>query len=93
MPVTLTPAVEKESRPTLEVHELIKIKIPEQEKEARVAIVAKLVDNLDCVLVQRYIGHVVVVYKKRIKTKNPYLSLMENSNDYSTSGARDFNTN
>ena len=65
--LSLTPAVEKESRPTLEVHELIKIKIPEQEKEVRDGIVARLVDNLDCALVQR-IGHVVVVYKKRVAT-------------------------
>ena len=64
----LTPAVEKEIVLALEIHELIKVKVPEQEKEVRDEMIASIVANTDCTLIQR-IGHIVVLYKKRVEKK------------------------
>lgn len=46
----------------LEHHELIKIKVGAEDREARDAMIAELVERTDAALVQR-IGHTAVLYR------------------------------
>ena len=46
----------------LEHHELIKVKVAADDREARDAMIAELAERSDAVLVQR-IGHVAVLYR------------------------------
>lgn len=58
----VTPAFLAELDEVLERHELIKVKIAAEDREAREAMVAELVQASDGALVQR-IGHVAVLYR------------------------------
>ena len=58
----VTPAFMAELDEVLERHELIKVKVAAEDREAREAMVAELVETSGSVLVQR-IGHVAVLYR------------------------------
>ena len=58
----VTPAFMAELDEVLERHELIKVKVAAEDREARDAMVAELVETSGSVLVQR-IGHVAVLYR------------------------------
>jgi RNA-binding protein len=60
----LTAAVAAETARALETHELIKVKAPGGEREARDALFAALVRQTGSALVQR-IGNVAVLYRPR----------------------------
>lgn len=59
----LTDAVIAEIDQALEHHELIKIKVAAEDREARDAMMATLADRTRAALVQR-IGHTVVLYRQ-----------------------------
>jgi RNA-binding protein len=58
----LTPAFLAELDAVLEQHELVKIKIGAEDREARDVMIAEIVDKSGAGLVQR-IGHVAVLYR------------------------------
>ena len=58
----VTPAFMAELDEVLERHELIKVKVAAEDREAREAMVAELIETSGSVLVQR-IGHVAVLYR------------------------------
>jgi RNA-binding protein len=58
----LTPAFLAELDAVLEQHELVKIKIGAEDRGARDAMIAEIVDQSGAGLVQR-IGHVAVLYR------------------------------
>ena len=58
----LTPAFLTELDAVLEQHELVKIKIGAEDRDARDAVIAEIVDKSGAGLVQR-IGHVAVLYR------------------------------
>ena len=58
----VTPAFLAELDEVLERHELIKVKVAAEDREARDTMIAELVAASDCALVQR-IGHVAVLYR------------------------------
>lgn len=60
----LTPAVVAETRRALHDHELIKVRLPGSDREARDAALVALADQTDSALVTR-IGHVAVLYRPR----------------------------
>ncbi len=59
----LTPAVIAEIDGALEIHELIKVKIGAEDREARDTMIGELADKAGASLVQR-IGHVAVLYRQ-----------------------------
>lgn len=59
----VTPAVIAEIDSALEIHELIKVKIGAEDREARDAMIGELADKAGAALVQR-IGHVAVLYRQ-----------------------------
>lgn len=58
----LTPAFLAELDAVLEQHELVKVKIGAEDREARDAMIAEIVEKSAAALVQR-IGHVAVLYR------------------------------
>ncbi|MDR6095040.1 MULTISPECIES: ribosome assembly RNA-binding protein YhbY [Stenotrophomonas] len=58
----VTPAFLAELEEVLERHELIKVKVAAEDREARDAMVTELVTTTGAALVQR-IGHVAVLYR------------------------------
>ena len=58
-----TPALVAELTQALEQHELIKVKVAAEDREARDALVAELVTLSDATLVSR-IGHTAVLYRR-----------------------------
>ena len=60
----LTEAVQKEIGIALETHELIKIQIVAEDKDARAAVIAYICAEHQAELIQA-IGKVAVIYKKR----------------------------
>ena len=58
----VTPAFMAELDEVLERHELVKVKVAAEDREAREAMVAELVEASGSALVQR-IGHVAVLYR------------------------------
>ncbi|MBJ7515474.1 MAG: ribosome assembly RNA-binding protein YhbY [Stenotrophomonas sp.] len=58
----VTPAFLAELEEVLERHELIKVKVAAEDREARDAMVTELVSTTGAALVQR-IGHVAVLYR------------------------------
>ncbi len=60
----LTDAVMAEVEVALSAHELIKIKIPGQDREARKAAVADIAARSKAELIQ-IVGHVATLYRKR----------------------------
>jgi RNA-binding protein len=58
----VTDAVVAEVSAALEHHELIKVRVAAEDREAREAIVADLATRTDAALVQR-IGHVAILYR------------------------------
>lgn len=58
----LTPAFLAELDAVLEQHELVKVKIGAEDREARDAMIGELVEKSGSALVQR-IGHVAVLYR------------------------------
>ena len=58
----LTPAFLAELDAVLEQHELVKVKIGAEDREARDAMIEEIVDKSTAALVQR-IGHVAVLYR------------------------------
>ncbi|MGN6150702.1 MAG: ribosome assembly RNA-binding protein YhbY [Lysobacteraceae bacterium] len=59
----LTDAVVAEVELALEHHELIKVKVAAEDREARDAMIAELAGRADATLVQR-IGNVAVLYRQ-----------------------------
>jgi len=59
----VTPAVIAEIDGALEIHELIKVKIGAEDREARDVLIGALADKTGASLVQR-IGHVAVLYRQ-----------------------------
>jgi len=45
-------------------HELIKVKVAAEDRDARDSMIESIVNSLECDLVQR-IGHIAVLYKER----------------------------
>ena len=58
----VTEALVAEVEAALEQHELIKVKVAAQDREARDAMIADLAGRTDATLVQR-IGHTAVLYR------------------------------
>lgn len=58
----LTPAFLAELEAVLEQHELVKVKIGAEDREARDAMIGEIVEKSGAALVQR-IGHVAVLYR------------------------------
>ncbi len=58
----LTPAFLAELDAVLEQHELVKVKVGGEDRDARDAMIAEIVQKTDSALVQR-IGHVAVLYR------------------------------
>ena len=58
----ITDALAAEVDGALEHHELIKVKVAADDREARDAMIADLVERTDATLVQR-IGHTAVLYR------------------------------
>ncbi|MCY7312296.1 MAG: ribosome assembly RNA-binding protein YhbY [Pseudoxanthomonas sp.] len=58
----LTPAFLTELDAVLEQHELVKVKVGGDERDARLALIDELAAKTDSALVQR-IGHVAVLYR------------------------------
>ena len=58
----VTPAFLAELDAVLEQHELVKVKVAGEDREARDAMIGELAERSDAVLVQR-IGHVAVLYR------------------------------
>lgn len=58
----VTPAVVAEVGQALEDHELIKVKVAAEDREARAALIDDLVNGAGAALVQR-IGHTAVLYR------------------------------
>ncbi|CAN4279997.1 ribosome assembly RNA-binding protein YhbY [Pseudoxanthomonas sp. LjRoot125] len=58
----VTPAFIAELDGVLEQHELVKVKVAGEDREARDAMISDLADKTDAALVQR-IGHTAVLYR------------------------------
>ncbi|MFT4255716.1 MAG: ribosome assembly RNA-binding protein YhbY [Pseudoxanthomonas sp.] len=58
----VTPAFLAELDEVLERHELVKVKVAAEDREARDALIAEIVGHSDAALVQR-IGHVAILYR------------------------------
>jgi RNA-binding protein len=58
----LTPAFLAELDAVLEQHELVKVKVGGEDRDARDAMIAEIAQKTDSALVQR-IGHVAVLYR------------------------------
>ena len=58
----LTPAFVAELDAVLEQHELVKVKVGSEDRDARDAMIAEIAQKTDSALVQR-IGHVAVLYR------------------------------
>lgn len=59
----ITPAFVAELDEVLEHHELVKVKVAGDDREARDAMIAALAEQTDATLVQR-IGHTAVLYRQ-----------------------------
>ena len=64
----LTPAVVDEIKSALETHELIKVKIRAEEREARAEMIETIVNKTKASFVQR-IGHIVTLFKRNKEAK------------------------
>ena len=58
----VTPAFLAELDAVLEQHELVKVKVAGEDREARDAMISELAEKADAALVQR-IGHTAVLYR------------------------------
>lgn len=58
--------VANELEQTLEHHELIKVRVNAEDREARDALIGKICDSASCELVQR-IGHIAILYREAQK--------------------------
>ena len=58
----VTPAFLAEQDAVLEQHELVKVKVAGEDREARDAMIGELAEKADAALVQR-IGHTAVLYR------------------------------
>ncbi|HDS0951317.1 TPA: ribosome assembly RNA-binding protein YhbY [Stenotrophomonas maltophilia] len=58
----ITPAFIAELNEVLERHELVKVKVAAEDRDARDAMIAEIVEATEAALVQR-IGHVAVLYR------------------------------
>ncbi|CAD7717720.1 RNA-binding protein [Xanthomonas hydrangeae] len=58
----VTPAFMAELEEVLERHELIKVKVASEDREARDAMIADIIQKTGSALVQR-IGHVAILYR------------------------------
>ena len=58
----ITDALVAEIDQALEHHELIKVKVAAEDREARDAMIGEIADRVDAALVQR-IGHTAVLYR------------------------------
>jgi RNA-binding protein len=68
----LTESVVEELNRALNDHELIKVKVVAEDREARAALIAELVETTESQIVQT-IGKIALIYKKAPK-QNPKLS-------------------
>ncbi|HYQ24287.1 ribosome assembly RNA-binding protein YhbY [Stenotrophomonas sp.] len=58
----ITPAFIAELNEVLERHELVKVKVAAEDRDARDAMIAEIIEATEAALVQR-IGHVAVLYR------------------------------
>lgn len=58
----ITPAFLAQLEEVLELHELVKVKVAAEDRDARDAAIAEMVNASECALVQR-IGNVAVLYR------------------------------
>lgn len=68
----LTDNVLSEIDQALEIHELIKVRVPGQEREEKAAIVSRIADHCRAEAVQT-VGHVATFYRRR--RENPGITL------------------
>ena len=68
----LSEGVIEETKRALNDHELIKVKVPGEDRELRTALIDELVKVTEAEIVQR-IGKIVLIYKKAAK-QNQHLS-------------------
>jgi RNA-binding protein len=61
----VTPGVLAELEAALEQHELVKVKVAAEDREARDAAIAAFVEGAQASLVGR-VGHVAVLYRRRL---------------------------
>ena len=61
----VTPAVLAELEQALEQHELVKVKVAAEDREARDVAIAEFVEGTQASLVGR-VGHVAVLYRRRL---------------------------
>jgi RNA-binding protein len=61
----VTPGVLAELEQALEQHELVKVKVAAEDREARDAAIAAFVEGAQASLVGR-VGHVAVLYRRRL---------------------------
>lgn len=70
----LTDAVIEETLRALNDHELIKVKVAGEDREARAAVIDAIVEATGAEAVQK-IGKIVLLYKKQLNRTNTYLTL------------------
>jgi len=64
----LTPAVLNEIEQALEYHELIKVKIPSEDRDERREVIAQICESTKAELIQT-LGQVATLYRKRVERK------------------------
>ena len=74
----LTPAVLKEADSALHHHQLIKIRVLGDDREARIAMYEEICDNLSAAKVQ-HIGKLLVIYRPQILTNDELKNLKAKS--------------
>jgi putative YhbY family RNA-binding protein len=79
----LTPAVVKEANAALNSHNLIKIRVLGDDREARIAIYEQLCDELNAAPIQ-HIGKLLVLYRPAQEIEDEYASLREGKTNSST---------
>lgn len=79
----LTPAVVKEANAALNSHNLIKIRVLGDDREARIAIYEQLCDELNAAPIQ-HIGKLLVLYRPPQEVEDEYASLREGKTNSST---------
>jgi putative YhbY family RNA-binding protein len=77
----LTPAVIKEADHALNSHQLIKIRVLGDDREARLAMYDQICDELDAAQVQ-HIGKLLVIYRQQMLTNEELKNLQSKSSNH-----------
>jgi RNA-binding protein len=83
----LTPAVMKEANAALNSHQLIKVRVFGDDREARIAIYEQLCDELGAAPIQ-HIGKLLVLYRPAQEVVDEYASLRKGKTTGKTSSSR-----